>query len=213
MCKLTSKYSSKCNANSDHLDVWGGFLSETYTKIPTNRWFVPSRPMAMAVSQFKSGSRGFDNYANYAVFLCASTINVISDKSSPSTGHGENRLESKRSYSARWRALFDLLDDWYNSRPEEMHPLISCPAANDDHQNPFPIVLYGNSPASMFLSAYRYAGILRPWSTRLDTDTLLVNGNQLYHTSAILMLQEKPRDVRLNKGHVSLLSFRRKQRL
>lgn len=157
------------------MDVWGGFLSDTLTKIPTSHWFIPSASMSMAVSRFKSSLRSFDSYANYAVFLCASVVNVLSDQKPPQSEH---LSDLKASNCSRWKALFDLLEDWYNSRPEEMRPLMSCPALFDDHRHPFPIVLYGTSPA--------------------------INGNQLYHASAILMLQEKPKAIRLGKGQKSI---------
>ncbi len=158
------------------MDVWGGFLSDTTTKIPTSRWFVPSGSMSSAVSRFKTGSIGFDSYANYAVFLCASVVNVLSNRGSTRPRDSSSHLNY--SYSARWKALFDLLEDWYDSRPEEMQPLMACSTTLEDLQHPFPIILYGTSPA--------------------------INGNQLYHASLLLMLQEKPKDVRLGKSHKSI---------
>ncbi len=158
------------------MDVWGGFLSDTRTKIPTSRWFMPSGSMSSAVSRFKTGSVGSDSYANYAVFLCASVVNVLSNRASSRTS--ENLSDLNHSFSARWKALFDLLEDWYNSRPEEMQPLMACPTTLEDHQHPFPIILYGTSPA--------------------------INGNQLYHASSLLILQEKPKDIRLGKSHKSI---------
>jgi hypothetical protein len=159
------------------MDVWGGFLSDTLTKIPTNHWFVPSGSMSMAVSRFKTRSGDCDSHANYAVFLCASVVNVLSNRNASSAEQHESMSDFKAPYTARWRALYDLLEDWYNSRPEEMRPLISCSTTIEDHQHPFPIVLYGTSPA--------------------------VNGNQLYHASALLLLQAKPKEVRLGKSHKS----------
>ena len=160
------------------MDVWGGFLSDTLTKIPTSCWITPSQSMSMVVAQFKTESGGFDNYANYAVFLCASVINLLSNRGPSVAEQKETSSDTKNSSSAPWKALFDLLQDWYNSRPEEMRPLMSCPATLEEHQHPFPIVLFGISPA--------------------------VNGNQLYHASSLLMLQEKPRDIRLSRGHKSI---------
>ncbi|KAL5351309.1 hypothetical protein ACLOAV_003163 [Pseudogymnoascus australis] len=160
------------------MDVWGGFLSDTLTKIPTSRWFIPSQSMSTAVIRFKTGLNGFDNYANYAVFLCASVVNVLSNRGSSSAGQRDHPSSSRGSLSTSWKALYDLLEDWYNSRPEEMRPLMSSTATLEDHYHPFPIVLYGTSPA--------------------------VNGNQLYHASSLLMLQEKPKEIRLTRGHKSV---------
>ena len=160
------------------MDVWGGYLQDTLTKIPTSRWFLPSGFMIDAVTHFKAGSDG-DGYANYAVFLCASVVNVISNKTGSSMDRVEVNSITQNTYSARWKALYDLLEDWYNDRPEEMQPLMAYPSSSDEPREPFPIVLYGSSPA--------------------------VNGNQLYHAAAILMLQDKPKDIRLSKSPKSIL--------
>lgn len=160
------------------MDVWGGFLGDTLTKIPTSRWFVPSKSMVDAISHFKEGS-GCDSYANYAVFLCASVVNVISNKGDSSVGQYGADSTFKPTFSAQWKALFDLLEDWYNRRPEYMEPIISFPSNSEEHQQPFPSVLYSNSPA--------------------------INGNQLYHAATLLMLQEKPKDVHLVKSAKSIL--------
>jgi hypothetical protein len=137
--------------------------------------------MIDAVTHFKAGSGG-DSYANYAVFLCASVVNVITNKNGSSVGQAEvdsvRGATSASTYSSRWKALFDLLEDWYNGRPEEMQPLMSFSSTGEPRE-PFPAVLYGSSPA--------------------------VNGNQLYHAAAILMLQDKPKDVRLARSPKSIL--------
>ncbi|KAK5047043.1 hypothetical protein LTR84_006985 [Exophiala bonariae] len=160
------------------MDVWGGYLQDTFTKIPTNRWFLPSGFMVDAVNHFR-GISGRDSYANYAVFLCANVINVISISTGPDAGQAEQESRRGNTNSARWRALFDLLEDWYNGRPEEMQPLMAYPSTVNEPEEPFPVVLYGNSPA--------------------------INGNQLYHAAAILMLQNKPKDIRLSKSPKSIL--------
>jgi hypothetical protein len=47
----------------------------------------------------------------------------------------------------RWTELLNLLDDWYMERPEEMKPILTIPATQDETSSPFPTVLYGNGPA------------------------------------------------------------------
>lgn len=160
------------------MDVWGGFLEDTLTKIPTSRWFLPSGSMIEAVTHFRTGS-GSHSYANYAVFLCASVVNVISNKTGSYVGQVEVSSIRKTTYAARWKALFDLLGDWYNNRPEEMQPLMVNRSSSDEPPEPFSSVLYGSSPA--------------------------VNGNQLYHAAALLMLQNKPKGIRLTKSPKSIL--------
>ncbi|KAK8432453.1 putative C6 transcription factor [Phyllosticta citricarpa] len=150
------------------MDVWSGYLSDCCTKVPMDRWLSSNVPMSTAVNVFKNECKGFDAYANYAVFLSASVVNVIN-------GRGDifTNPEKRAEYIARWKALFDLVEDWFSSRPFEMVPLLSYPAVFNDYEFPFPKVLYGNAPAT--------------------------NGNQLYHFCAIRLLQEKPKEIRLGK--------------
>ena len=159
------------------MDCLGSFLGDVPTKIPTSLWFVPSPKMSMAVNHFKATS-GCDSYANYAVFICASVVSVISSRHTQSIGTNKETSPTS-SYSARWRALFRLLEDWYENRPQAMCPLMSCSLATEDTNQPFPLILYTNPEA--------------------------INGNQLYHASALLMLQEKPKDVHLSRSHRSIL--------
>ncbi|KAL1625950.1 hypothetical protein SLS56_007097 [Neofusicoccum ribis] len=162
------------------MDVWGGYLSDSCTKVPLDRWLSSHVPMSTAVNLFKNECKGFDAYANYAVFLSASVVNVINGR-----GDTVSNPDARAEYVARWKALWDLVEDWYNSRPIEMLPLLSYPASFDDYDYPFPKVLYGNPPA--------------------------VNGNQLYHFCAIRLLQEKPKEVRLNKKSAKSLIWHARQ--
>ncbi|KAL1630002.1 hypothetical protein SLS54_000862 [Diplodia seriata] len=151
------------------MDVWGGYLSDNCTKVPLDRWLSSHVPMSTAVNLFKNECKGFDAYANYAVFLSASVVNVINGR-----GDTVSNPDARAEYVARWKALWDLVEDWYSSRPVEMQPLLSYPASFDDYDFPFPKILYGNPPAT--------------------------NGNQLYHFCAIRLLQEKPKEVVLRSN-------------
>ncbi|KAG9567158.1 hypothetical protein KCU71_g1823, partial [Aureobasidium melanogenum] len=144
------------------MDMWGGFLSDSHTKIPTSLWFLPTGTMSTAISKFKTDFQKFDNYANYSLFLCASVLDVVSRRGSAT--------ERGSTYSAKWKALFDLLVDWNTNRPAEMQPLSSRACENDD-EGAFPVVIYTNAAA--------------------------VSANQLYHTATLLMLQAKPNDLRV----------------
>ncbi|KAG9605478.1 hypothetical protein KCU77_g1375, partial [Aureobasidium melanogenum] len=144
------------------MDMWGGFLSDSHTKIPTSLWFLPTGTMSTAISKFKTDFQNFDSYANYSLFLCASVLDVVSRRGSAT--------ERGSTYSAKWKALFDLLVDWNANRPAEMRPL-SSRACEDDDQGAFPVVIYTNAAA--------------------------VSANQLYHTATLLMLQAKPNDLRV----------------
>lgn len=56
---------------------------------------------------------------------------------------------------------------------------MAYPSSSDEPREPFPMILYESSPA--------------------------INGNQLYHAAAILMLQDKPKGIRLPKSTKSIL--------
>lgn len=157
------------------MDLWGGFLGESITKIPTNRWFISTDSMSSAISQFKGRSGGC-NYANYAVFLCASVVNVVSNKK-PQSQHASK--DNHQTFVSRWKALFDLLEDWYADRPEEMIPLMTLHPLADDLNSPFSTIIY-STPAG-------------------------ANGNQLYHASMLLLLQDKPREITPPKSHKTSL--------
>jgi hypothetical protein len=79
----------------------------------------------------------------------------------------------------RWRVLYDLIEDFHNARPEEFTPLMSYPSILDDCRHPFPMILYGSAAA--------------------------VVGNLLYHSAAILLLQQKPASLELTKTQKSPL--------
>jgi len=157
------------------MDMWGGFLGDTITKIPTNRWFISTDSMSSAISQFK-GKSGSDNYANYAVFLCASVVNVISNESSPWHRTSENHYST---FVSRWKALYEVLEGWYDDRPEDMRPLIDLAPPREDMESPFNTILFATPPG--------------------------VNGNQLYHASMLLLLQDKPKEIRIPKSHKSMI--------
>lgn len=90
-------------------------------------------------------------------------------------GLGDNMVE----YARRWSDLFDLLRKWYDDRPPEMKPVLDLSPSATDFRQPFPLLLFSSSSA--------------------------ISGNQLYHTGALLMLQQKPRGVRLGPGTRSIL--------
>lgn len=157
------------------MDVWGGFLGDTITKIPTNRWFISTDSMSSAISQFK-GKSGSDNYANYAVFLCASVVNVVSNEGLPWPRTAENDYST---FVSRWKALYEVLEGWYDDRAEDMRPLINLAPPQEEMDSPFNMILF-STPAG-------------------------VNGNQLYHASMLLLLQVKPKEIRMPKSHKSTI--------
>lgn len=73
-------------------------------------------------------------------------------------------------FGQRWSHLFEHLSRWYDDRPQEMRPVLELPPSNTDFNRPFPVLLFSCPSA--------------------------IAGNQLYHTGALLMLQQKPRGLR-----------------
>lgn len=87
------------------------------------------------------------------------------------------REVERGAWISQWTELLGLLDDWYNDRPEEMKPIQTIPPSEDKDASPFPTVLYGNGPA--------------------------VSGNQLYHTATLIILQEKPPGLKIQRKQKS----------
>lgn len=82
-------------------------------------------------------------------------------------------------FEGRWHDLFDNLNKWYDDRLPGMKPVLDLSPSETDFSRPFPILLF-SSPSA-------------------------IAGNQLYHTGALLLLQQKPRGVRLKPGTRSVL--------
>ncbi|RDW91959.1 hypothetical protein BP5796_01353 [Coleophoma crateriformis] len=155
------------------MDICGALISQDLTLIPIHHW-ASTIGLNEDIKLFRNPANGFDTYANFAVFLCAISVSFLHELRTRSQGH---EPESERSV-ARWKELFGHLDDWYAQRPEEMKPILTISASDDQAGSPFPTVLYGNGPA--------------------------VSGNQLYHTAALAMLHERPASVRLTKSQKSI---------
>lgn len=67
---------------------------------------------------------------------------MLSSRGSSSVGQRGHTSNSRVSLSALWKALYDVLEDWFNSKPEEMRPFMSSTVSLEDHYHRFPIVLY-----------------------------------------------------------------------
>ena len=154
-------------------DLCGALISQDLTLIPVSHW-ASNIDFASDIKLFAESSKGFDTYANYAVFLCANCVAYLHD----------HHTWSRESQTARWEELICLLEKWYMQRSEEMKPILTIPATEAAGQSPFPIVLYGNGPAGQ--KSNRTILITFSW-------WISVSGNQLYHTAILLMLQGKPR--------------------
>lgn len=161
------------------MDLCGGFISDEQTIIPIESWLP------------KSAAGGFDvptgdGVGDHQGHLFHRTLgfDMYANYMVYLCGRVMDLLAGTShagapDYAPRWRYLFGLLTQWYDDRPLEMKPILDMSPAAADLQHPFPILLFSSSSA--------------------------ISGNQLYHTGALLMLQQKPRGVRLGVGTRSIL--------
>ena len=105
-------------------------------------------------------------YANRIVYLCAMVMDLLfgGEKQTAGIQDGYKRTND-------WINLFDMIEEWYLVRPEEMKPILSIISCPLERSKPFPTLLFGNGPA--------------------------VSGNQMYHTAALLMLKRRPARVQI----------------
>ncbi|KAJ5928724.1 hypothetical protein N7466_007680 [Penicillium verhagenii] len=168
------------------MDLCGGLISEEETIIPIHNW----RPRDMSCVEasllfLSSAKNNFDAYANYTVYLCAETLGVLfggSKTAHPCTSCPSSTDEEGNSYIHRWQEVFRHAELWYENRPSQMKPVFTVAVATPGYtgkDRPFPTVLYGNGDA--------------------------ISGNQLYHVCALLLLQRKPKTLKLSKKPKSVL--------
>ncbi|KAH6685887.1 C6 zinc finger domain-containing protein [Plectosphaerella plurivora] len=159
------------------MDVCGGLISSVKTLIPTGHW-ASRVDMAADAALFRRSAPGsFAMWANYAVYLCAQVLDLLAPLAQANPGG--LFFEGPRhdaDYRAEWLALWRLVDEWHASRPAEMCHVFALASTPT---NPFPAVVYSNSAA--------------------------ISGNQMYHTAALLMLQNKPASLRLGQKSKSAL--------
>jgi hypothetical protein len=153
------------------MSLWSSASGNLHFTLPVNQ-FYPSDFLSTAVSYVRSLTWD-EGYVKYAVFLASTVEGAMADLDV----HDQiSRSKKSSTRAARWKALFELLEDWFNCRPEEMQPWMSYLSILDDYRNPFPMLLYGSAV-----------------------------GNQIYHASSILLLQNKPDEIVIDKPSKSLL--------
>jgi len=74
-------------------------------------------------------------WANYAVYLCAKTCKLLSDRTR-FTELGEDNGCDSTDFAKRWTVNWDDLQVWLDNRPEDMLPTKSIP------KTPFPTLLF-----------------------------------------------------------------------
>lgn len=116
----------------------GGLISSEPTLIPAIAW-TPKFDSKEIQQLFLKNSQ-YDMYANYAVYLCAQVLELISSGAA-------NDKASGPAYRDEWTKIFELVEDWHSNRLLEMKSVLNLPPPPEDYSRPFPILLFSNAPA------------------------------------------------------------------
>jgi hypothetical protein len=164
------------------MDVCGGLISKERTLIPIDEWSFTAN-FSDTVAMFTSTSDG-DWSARFASYLNACTTDLLFSSSTPRNPQSPVSLQKDdpATYPRRWQELFEIIENWYESRPAEMLPIVQQQASSDSN-SPFPTLLFGSGAA--------------------------ISGNQLHHTSALLMLQNIPHNIKRRSTRSILWHARR----
>jgi hypothetical protein len=92
-------------------------------------------------------------YANYAVFLCARTCELISDRNKYVELGIENGCDMEQ-FQQRWEELWNRLLNWVSRRPGELKPVESA------NTTPFPRILFAHWAAISSNQLYHTASVL-----------------------------------------------------
>lgn len=137
------------------MDVCGGLISSKETLIPVCSW-TAAPDLQTAVRLFESNSFHYESHANYAVFLTAHAIKLLSSRQMV-TAHGSLFGPSDTSgadeFAVKWLELWGLLDEWHSCRPMEMYPAFTRNAS------PFPTILFTTPSA---ISGMRDPALTKP---------------------------------------------------
>ncbi|KAK0248943.1 hypothetical protein B0A54_16418 [Friedmanniomyces endolithicus] len=160
------------------MDVCGGLISSERTLIPMHKWMLGS-DILLDIAMMEAQDT-FDMYANSVVYLLGRVIDLLCSAGKwEQRHHRRSDLRDMVDYPTEWSQLFELVEAWYQNRPEEVKALLTIPSDGQDPSRPFPTLLYGNGPAT--------------------------SGNQMYHTAALLMLKYCPAHLHLAKKPRSML--------
>ncbi|KAL5596689.1 hypothetical protein BROUX41_006619 [Berkeleyomyces rouxiae] len=166
------------------MDVIGSLVSCVKPLIPVHSW-ASKIDLDSDVALFRSSSstRGFGEWANYAVYLVAQVLDLLAvplvDEAvgdGPRESFSESSPRSDAEFRKCWTKLWAYLEDWQAQRPPELQKIMCIPGSE---HSPFPTIVYSNAAA--------------------------MSGSQMYHTASLLMLQHKPAVVKLSPKSRSVL--------
>jgi hypothetical protein len=167
------------------MELCGAIISNgaESTVLPLEKW-VPAMPETATRKEKEDTIRDLfcakgrvspDMHANWAVYLCAKTCDLACRQ----TRHLElgERGDDERPFGEQWRALWEELQYWLETRPPAMLPIKTTGIGGGQI---FPEILFAH------------------WAA--------ISGNQLYHASCIMMLDMRPeRVLQSGKPHYSAI--------
>lgn len=111
---------------------------------------------------YQSSLENDDMHANWAVYLCAKACDLLYRHTRATELHEPDK-QDMRPFRQQWKALWNELQFWYESRPKISLPTI----VSEDNGQLFPTILFAHYPA--------------------------ISSNQVYHTTCLIMLDMRPR--------------------
>lgn len=138
-----------------------------------NLWLPTDVPMDDARFTFQRPPI-LTNWAKYSMYLCSKVMLLKSRHEGSTTGRSSSN-ESDQKYSLEWESLWKQVNSWQQELPLELRPILNIPAGkiSDAETQTFPTVMY-------------------------TTGTAMV-ASLLHHFSAMVMLQIKPRVLKLSR--------------
>ncbi|KAJ6104799.1 hypothetical protein N7523_011119 [Penicillium sp. IBT 18751x] len=136
------------------MDVCGALISDgtQSTLLRPSKWLAPDCHEDDAAQLFEA-AQSPDMQANYAVYLCAKTCELVSDRTkfvelaTPNECTGDN-------FHHRWLRIWDDLQQWFHNRRRELLPV------HTTQTKPFPQILFLHWAAISSNQLYHTACIL-----------------------------------------------------
>ncbi|OAA39091.1 hypothetical protein NOR_06351 [Metarhizium rileyi] len=135
------------------MDVCGALISSVTTLIPVSHWVSKSN-IDDDVRMFRSIDK-FTGWANYAVYLTAQVLSILSPLFNNITSEVTNRSDSK--FRIRWLRLWKYICDWQDERPPAFFPVMTMPS---NETSPFPTIIFSNPAAISGNQLYHTASVL-----------------------------------------------------
>ncbi|CAM1507474.1 Fc.00g071150.m01.CDS01 [Cosmosporella sp. VM-42] len=134
------------------MDVCGGLISSVKTLIPVAHW--ASKTNVEADVQLFRSTTDFEQWANYAVYLIASVLDLLAPLPAE-TLQAPARNDPK--FRTRWLRLWKHICDWHHRRPAPLLPIMTIPSSD---KSPFPTILFSNPAAISGNQLHHTASIL-----------------------------------------------------